>query len=65
MAQSGINDLPSMTSVLSPTMREIVSQKDAERVKAAIIVKYGFVPTDEYCRDLIAFVKELTSEPRK
>lgn len=65
MAESRASMFSPMTSLLSPTLREIAELSDVQRVKSAIIIKYGFVPTDEYCRDLIVFVKELTSEPRE
>lgn len=35
-----------------------VYSRDAERVKAAILAKYGFTPPDTYVKDFIAFVSE-------
>lgn len=40
----------------------LVKSKEVERVKTAIVDKYGFLPTDEYCRDLIAFVEQMAQE---
>lgn len=47
--------------VTSPIVA-IVKLEDAELVKTAIHEKYGFWPTDEYARDLIAFVEMLAQE---
>ena len=40
----------------------IAKTDDIEKVKAKIHDKYGFWPTDEYCRDLIVFVAEIAAE---
>jgi len=37
---------------------------DVALVRTAIEIEYGFTPTEEYCRDLIAFVEEMTHESR-
>lgn len=37
---------------------------DVERVKAEILKKYGFEVTDEYCRDLVAFVEQMLEMTR-
>lgn len=49
----------------SSSLIDIASLDSIAKVKAAILKKYGFEATDEYCRDLIAFVKELTSVERE
>ena len=59
--------VPSTTNELAPvTMREkfskLVASKDLQRVRRAIAVKYGFMPSEKYCRDLAAFVLEVTNE---
>ena len=41
---------------------ELTKSKDIEHVKNDIHDKYGFWVTDEYARDLIAFVDALTQE---
>ncbi len=41
-----------------------VAAGDVTRVKAAILDRYGFVVNDQYAADLVAFVEELTREPR-
>lgn len=51
--------------VTAPKLQAIASVGDVVKVKAAIMGAYGFEPTEEYCRDLIAFVEALTDEPRK
>ncbi len=40
----------------------IAEGKNVEQVKRAILGKYGFLVTDEYARDLIAFVDALMQE---
>jgi hypothetical protein len=45
--------------LLDSPIVELVKTQRVEKVRAAIFLKYGFVPTDEYCRDLIAFVEAL------
>jgi hypothetical protein len=49
---------------MTPRLQVIASFSDVVKVKAAIMHEYGFEPTEEYCRDLIAFVDRLTHEPR-
>ncbi len=46
------------------TIRRLADMREVTRVQAAIEAEYGFTPTEEYCRDLIAFVEELSREPR-
>lgn len=39
---------------------EIVGKyRDVKRMKAVILEKYGFEPTDRYCLDLMAFVERM------
>lgn len=46
--------------------RVAISDKNIERVVKQITERYGFVPTDLYVRDLIAFITEMThNEPRE
>lgn len=64
-------DRPNPTARVSPVkghrgppaqLQAIVAGRSIAQVKAIIIQRYGFTPTDEYCRDLIAFVEAMTNE---
>lgn len=46
---------------LSPVHRlqAIANAGDVAKVKATIMHEYGFEPSEEYCRDLIAFVDSM------
>lgn len=41
----------------------LTASREAEQVQAAIQERYGFEPTLDYCRDLIAFV-DAAQEPQ-
>ena len=41
-----------------------LDRRDVESVQRDLSAKYGFDVTPEYAADLIAFVEELTGEPR-
>ena len=49
---------------------EVVADRQEAKVQEAITKKFGFVPTIEYCRALIAFIEalppheEVTDVPR-
>jgi hypothetical protein len=45
-------------------MRE-TKKHEVALVKKAIIDKYGFEPSEVYCRDLIAFVDVMTGLPEE
>lgn len=45
-----------------PAIAALVKDSDVEKVKVEIHEKYGFWPTHEYCRDLIAFVEVIAAE---
>lgn len=51
-----------MRAKKTKNIETIVASKDTERVKAEIHAKYGFWVTNEYARDLIAFVDAMTRE---
>ena len=38
---------------------DVVRAREIENVKQAIMEKYGFEPSSEYCRDLITFLEAL------
>ena len=59
--------VPSTTNELAPvTMRskfmKLIASKDRKRIQRAIEAKYGFVPSEKYCRDLAEFILEVTNE---
>lgn len=41
-------------------LMEKAKSQEIAQVKKAIIDKYGFEPSEVYCRDLIAFVEVMT-----
>lgn len=45
-------------------MREAKTHEVA-LVKKAIIDKYGFEPSEVYCRDLVAFIEAMTELPEE
>jgi hypothetical protein len=42
-----------------PRFSELVKNKDIDLVRKSIQEKYGFIPPDEYIKDLIVFVQEM------
>jgi hypothetical protein len=44
---------------VSPSLIPFDALHEVATVKAAILEKYGFEPTDRYCRDLIVFIDTL------
>lgn len=42
-------------------MQAIANMGDVAKVQSVILNEYGFEPTEEYCRDLIAFVDSMTA----
>jgi len=40
---------------------KLVSSKNVEKIRHEIEVRYGFMPSEKYCRDLIKFIDEMTS----
>jgi hypothetical protein len=44
----------------APTLAETAKSEDVVTVREAIYGKYGFIPSDEYVRDFIEFVKEMS-----
>lgn len=65
MAGHGIEGVSPLTE-LSPVerLRAIALQVDTATVKRTIELHYGFTPSDQYCRDFVAFVEAVTHEPR-
>lgn len=64
MAGQVADCVPSVTDE-ARRLQEVGFAGDIARAKAAIMQKYGFEPSEEFCRDLIAFVEALTHEPGK
>lgn len=50
---------------MSPAKRlqAIASKADVETVKRMIEQHYGFVPSDDYCRDFVEFILAMVLEP--
>lgn len=44
-------------------MWEIASKGEIEAVKRTIEQRYGFTPSDAYCRDFVEFVMAMVLEP--
>lgn len=46
-------------------LRQMASLRDANIIRVAIEVEYGFTPSLAYCLDFVRFIEDLTLEPRK
>ena len=67
MAGQVTDRIPPVTDVTDGARRlqAMALTMDAVNLKKKIRQAYGFTPTEEYCRDLIAFVDRMTHEPGK
>lgn len=53
--------VPSGLTPPSPSpISSLTASRDATTIRSVIEAKYGFTPTLDYCRDLVAFVEALT-----
>jgi hypothetical protein len=56
-----VSETPAPVPDRAKRLQAITLLHDVAEVKAGIKKFYGFVPSDDYCRDLIAFVDAMTA----
>lgn len=60
MGGYGFGMLSSLNAVPQAERLQVIANwGDVTKVKATIMSEYGFEPSEQYCRDLIAFVDRM------